>query len=247
MNIESKSRILSFVVTGSVISLMLAAVSYGVVVYSQNVTSNETSTGAVKFGSFVIERNGQNVTGNETGTGVTQPGATNGSSSLLSGIIIDHAGGSFTSLQTDNDNKTWIATGDWDLVSEPSGVNQSNSSVINFNATINMRGTDNSDGHEHIISEFKLTSSSIGSSEEGSVIVFNGTAAIETDVGLYTDVPVSIKINDEGPTIVSIDSQTNIIKPQWIPRGGTIGVLIDERIQDHFGNTPVYGNIKKER
>ena len=76
----------------------------------------------------------------------------------MSSLIIDHAGGSFTSLQTDNDNKTWIATGEWDLDSEPSGVNQSNSSVINFNATVNMRGTDNSDGHEHKISEFKLTS-----------------------------------------------------------------------------------------
>ena len=47
-------------------------------------------------------------------------------------------------------------TGNWDLVSDPSNANQSNSSVVNFNATINMKGTDNSDGHEHKISEFKL-------------------------------------------------------------------------------------------
>jgi len=168
------------------------------------------------------------------------------STSPIGSLIIDHAGGGFTSLQTDNDNKTWIATGNWDLVSQPSNANQSNSSSVIFNATINMRGTDNSGDHEHKISEFKLTGSSIGSTEEGSVIVFNGTAAIETDVGLYTDVPVSIKIYDQGPAIVSIDTQTNEIKPQWIPRGGTIGVLIDERVQDHFGKTPVYGNVKRE-
>jgi hypothetical protein len=247
MKIERTVRILPLVISGSIISMMLAAVSYGVVAYSQNVTSNETSTDAAKFGSFVIARNEQNVTGNETGTEVRQPGANNRSPSLLGDLIIDHAGGGFTSLQTDIDNKTWIATGSWDLVSDPSKTNQSNSSVVNFNATINMRGTDNSQGHEHKISEFKLTNSSIKSSEDGTEITFNGTGTIETDVGLYSDVPISIKIYDQGPTIVSIDTQTNEIKPRWIPSGGTIGVLIDERVQDHFGNTPVYGDIKKEK
>jgi hypothetical protein len=166
--------------------------------------------------------------------------------SPLGNLTIDHARGTFSSLQTDNDNKTWIATGDWDLISDPSKATQSNSSIVNFNATVGLRGTDNSAGHEHKISEFKLTSSSIGSSEEGSEIVFNGTASIETDVGLYSDVPISIKIYDEGPVIVSLDTQTNEIKPKWIPRGGTFSVLIDERIEDHFGNTPVYGGVKGE-
>ena len=114
MNIEKAVRVVSFLITGSIIGMMLAAVSYGVVVYSQNLTSNETSIGTVKFGSIVIDRNGQNVTGNETGTEVTQPIANSGSSSRLSDLIIDHAGGSFTSLQTDRDNKTWIATGKWE-------------------------------------------------------------------------------------------------------------------------------------
>ena len=110
-------------------------------------------------------------------------------------LIIDHAGGGFTSLQTDPDNTTWIATGDWELESEPSNDTQSNSSVVNFNATVGMRGTDNSNGHEHKISEFRLTNSSIASDEGGSEIMFNGTASIETDVGLYSDVPISIKID----------------------------------------------------
>jgi hypothetical protein len=110
-----------------------------------------------------------------------------------------------------------------------------------------MKGTDNSAGHEHKISEFKLASNSFESSEEGSQISYNGTASIETDVGLYSDVPISIKIIDEGPAIVSIDTQTNEIEPQWIPEGGTVHVLIDERVEDHFGNTPVYGNVERER
>ena len=76
--------------------------------------------------------------------------------------------------------------------------------------------------------------------------MFNGTGTVETDVGLYSDVPMSINIIDEDPIIVSIDTQTNEIKPEWIPGGGTIGVLIDERVQDHFGSTPIYGGIKRE-
>ena len=169
----------------------------------------------------------------------------NGTAALRD-LIIDHAGGGFTSLQTDPDNKTWIATGKWDLVYDPSRANQTGSSPVIFNATIAMRGTDNSAGHEHKISEFKLNRSSIGSNEDGSVIVYNGTALVETDVGLYTDVPMSIRIVDEAPAIVSIDTQTNEIRPEWIPGGGTIGVLIDERVEDHFGNTPVYGDVKRE-
>jgi hypothetical protein len=189
---------------------------------------------------------GQNVTGNVSIANMTQPGTDNDASSLLTNVLIDHAGGGFTSLQTDTDNKTWITTGSWDLVSEPSNSNQSNSSAVQFNATIDMKGTDNSAEHEHKISEFKLVNSSIGSGLEGSSIVFNGTASVDTDVGLYSDVPISIRIIDEGPAIVSMDTQTNEIKPQWIPNGGTISLLIDERVEDHFGKTPVYGDVKGE-
>jgi hypothetical protein len=187
---------------------------------------------------------GQNATGNTTSTSIAQPGADSPSPS--NSLIIEHAGGGFTSLQTDSDNKTWIATGSWDLVSDPSNAAQSNSSAVQFNATVDMRGTDNSEGHKHQISEFNLANSSVGSTNEGTEIVYNGTASIETDVGLYSDVPISIRIIDEAPAIVSIDTQTNEIKPQWVPGGGTISVLIDERVEDHFGSTPIYGNVKGE-
>ena len=54
--------------------------------------------------------------------------------------------------------------------------------------------------------------------------MFNGTGTVETDVGLYSDVPISIKIIDDGPVIVSIDTQTNEIKPQVdTPRKGPLG------------------------
>ena len=223
MKIEKMIWIISFGIIGSVISIILASESSGVVVY------------------------GQNVTGNDSSTNMTQAGVDSDGSSRVIDLIIDHAGGGFTSLQTDADNQTWIATGTWDLVSDPANAVQSNSSAVQFNATIDTRQTDNSQGHEHMISEFNLVNSSIGSSSEGTNISFNGTATVETDVGLYSEVPISIRIIDGAPAIVSIDTQTNEIKPQWVPSGGTISLLIDERVQDHFGNTPIYGDIKEEK
>jgi hypothetical protein len=215
-------RIFSIVVIGFVISMIHAVGSFEIVVYSQS-------------------------SGIDGSKGTTQAGADNSDSSLLNNLIIKHAGGGFTSLQTDTDNTTWIATGRWDFVSDPYNSAESNSSIAQFNATIDTRRTDNSQGHEHKISNFNLVNSSISSSSEGSIIVVNGTASIDTDVAFYPSVPISIRMMDRAPTILSISAQSNEIKPQWVPQGGTIALLIDERIQDHFGNTPVYGDIRKEK
>jgi hypothetical protein len=216
------TRILPIFIIGFLISMILVVGSFEVDVYSQNV-------------------------GNETSAATTQQSTDNGGASLLKDLIIDHAGGGFTSLQTDADNTTWIATGKWDLVSDPSKIGQSNSSSTHFNTTIHTRNTDNSQGHDHKISDFNLVNSSINSSSKGSIILLNGTATIDTDVGVYHDVPISIRIVDAAPAILSIGTQSNEVKPQWVPRGGTIALLIDQRVQDHFGNTPVYGDIRKEK
>lgn len=218
-----------------VITVLLAAIIISIAESPDKLAHAQSPTG---FPPLMA----QNATGNLTDANES---AASSNSSSLPNLIIEHAGGEFTSLNTDNDNKTWIVTGKWDFVSDPPGTDQSNSDV-DFNATITMKGTDNSESHDHTLSEFELTNRSIDSSNEGSTIVFNGTASIETDVGLYSDVPISIKLVDEAPAILTIDAQTNEIQPQWIPRGGTISLLIDERIEDHFGNTPVYGEVKRE-
>jgi hypothetical protein len=107
--------------------------------------------------------------------------------------------------------------------------------------------TNNSEGHDHDINSFQLNGGTLESTTEGSIIVWNGTASLETDDGLYTDVPISVKIIDESPITVSIDTQSNSITPKWLPGGGLISVWIDpEAIEDHFGNTPVYGGIRAQ-
>jgi hypothetical protein len=243
--VEKIVSVVPFLIIGSLIIITLTVGSYGRVAYGQIGIPNETSNGATKFGSFVIPGSGQNATGNETAVEMAQPGPEDGSSALLSDLTIDHAGGEFTSLQVDGSNKTWITTGNWNLISDPANATQSGS-LVNFNATIVSRGTNNSGEHEHKISDFKLMNRSINSGSEGSKIVFNGTGTVETNAGLYSDVPISIRITDKAPAIISIDPQSNKIEPKWIAGGGTIGVLIDERVEDHFGNTPIYGNVNRE-
>ena len=203
--------------------------------------------GVIIIVSSIIDIYAQNATvSTPANNTISEANTTRSTVSPLQNLTIDHAGGGFTSLQVDGSNKTWITTGNWDLVSDHSSAALSGSPV-KFNATIVSRGTDNTGEHEHKISEFKLMNRSINSGSEGSEIVFNGTGTVETDVGLYSDVPISIRITDKAPAIISIDTQSNEIEPKWIPGGGTIGVLIDERVEDHFGNTPMYGGIKKEK
>ena len=222
MNRTIKYRVLmiTFVVLLSIISLIGSS---NIGLYAQTQGDSETSN-----------------------INATQSGQTTNSVNL-NNLLIEHAGGGFTSLQTDNDSITWITSGKWDLLSTPSVAGISTPNTVIFNATIDMRTTNNSGGHAHKVYDFKLTDGSIVSDEEGSVLIFDGTSSVETPFGLYTEVPINIKIMDGGPAIVSIDSQSNTIKPKWIPKGGTISLSIDEqKVDDHFGSTSIYGNVRRE-
>lgn len=162
-------------------------------------------------------------------------------------LRIDEATGAFGGLQTDNDNKTWIITGRWDLLSRPSGGNDSDRSYVSFNGSIDMRTTNNSEGHVDKVSDLRLTKGTINSTDEGSVLTISGTSTIKTPSGENENVPITIKIIDEGPLLILTDPQTNKAEPKWIPKGGTISLLINNpKIAEHFGSTPVYGTVKKE-
>jgi hypothetical protein len=153
-----------------------------------------------------------------------------------------YAFGTMASLQNDeNGNPTWIVSGIWkgslSMGNETQGMegNQTNttSAVANatsttggppnatFNSKFNMVMTNGSAKHDHEIYNFNLASMS---NPNNATSVFNGTATITMRQGPVENVPVSIKRIDNN--VISI----------WADPA---------MIDNHFGNTPIFGTIEK--
>src|ERR687897_2573071 len=151
--------------------------------------------------------------------------------------------GTIASLQNDeNGNPTWIVSGIWkgslSVGNETQGVggNQTNtaSAAANatsttgglpnatFNSKFNMVMTNGSAMHDHEIYNFKLAGMS---NPNNTTSVFNGTATITMRQGPVENVPVSIKRIDNN--VISI----------WADPA---------MINNHFGNTPIFGTIEKQ-
>jgi hypothetical protein len=48
-------------------------------------------------------------------------------------------------------------------------------------------------------------------------------------------------------SFILTDPQTIKAEPKWIPKGGTISLLIDNpKLAEHFGSSPLYGTVRKE-
>ena len=155
-----------------------------------------------------------------------------------------YAFGTIASLQNDeNGNPTWIVSGIWkgslSMSNETQGVegNQTNttSAAANatsttgggspnatFNSKFNMVMTNGSALHDHEIYDFKLASMS---NPNNTTSVFNGTATITMRQGPVENVPVSIKRTDNN--VISIWADPTMIN-------------------NHFGNTPIFGTIEKQ-
>src|SRR5918999_1740736 len=153
-----------------------------------------------------------------------------------------YAFGTIASLQNDeNGNPTWIVSGIWkgslSMGNETQGVegNQTNttSAAANatsttggppnatFNSKFNMVMTNGSAMHDHEIYNFKLASMS---NPNNTTSVFNGTATITMRQGPVENVPVSIKRIDNN--VISVWADPTMIN-------------------NHFGNTPIFGTIEK--
>ncbi len=154
-----------------------------------------------------------------------------------------YAFGTIASLQNDeNGNPTWIVSGIWkgslSMGNETQGVggNQTNttSAAANatsttggpvnatFNSKFNMVMTNGSAMHDHEIYNFKLASMS---NPNNTTSVFNGTATITMRQGPLENVPFSIKRIDNN--VISIWADPTMIN-------------------NHFGNTPIFGTIGKQ-
>ena len=138
-----------------------------------------------------------------------------------------YAFGTIASLQNDkNGNPTWIVSGLYKgSVSMHNETEHGAATGSLPNATLNVKFsmvmTNGSAMHEHRIYDFTLTDMSM---PNNSTTVYNGTATITMRQGPVTDVPMSIKALDNNAISVWIDPT---------------------KIQNHFGNTPIFGTIEK--
>jgi hypothetical protein len=154
-----------------------------------------------------------------------------------------YAFGTIASLQNDeNGNPTWIVSGIWkgslSMGNETQGVegNQTNTTSATANAksitgggspnatlysNFNMIMTNGSALHDHEIYDFKLTNMTM---PNNTTTVYNGTATITMRQGPVTNVPVSIKSMESNAISIWADPAM---------------------INNHFGNTPIFGTIEK--
>jgi hypothetical protein len=138
-----------------------------------------------------------------------------------------YAFGTIASLQNDkNGNPTWIVSGLYKgsvSVHNETEQGATKSSLPNttLNAKFSMVMTNGSAMHEHSIYDFKLTNMSM---PNNSTTVYNGTATVTMRQGPVSGVPMSIKAMDNNAISVWIDPT---------------------KIQNHFGNTPIFGTIEK--
>jgi hypothetical protein len=100
-------------------------------------------------------------------------------------------------------------------------VTGSNLPNATFHSKFNMVMTNGSAKHDHEIYNFELTNIS---NPDNSTSVFNGTATITMRQGPVDNVPVSIKRID-----------TDVLSIWADPT----------KINNHFGNTPIFGTIEK--
>jgi hypothetical protein len=138
-----------------------------------------------------------------------------------------YAFGTIASLQNDkNGNPTWIVSGVYKGSLSMNNKTQDGAATgslpnATLNAQFNMVMTNGSAMHDHRIYDFKLTDMSM---PNNSTTVFNGTATITMRQGPVTGVPLSIEAMDTNAVSIWVDPT---------------------KIQNHFGNTPIFGTIEK--
>src|SRR5215216_6815823 len=138
-----------------------------------------------------------------------------------------YAFGTIASLQNDeNGNPIWIVSGLYKGSLSMNNKTQDGAATgslpnATLNSKFNMVMTNGSAMHDHEIYDFTLTDMSM---PNNSTTVFNGTATITMRQGPVPDVLVSIKMMDNNAVSIWVDPT---------------------KINNHFGNTPIFGTIVK--
>jgi hypothetical protein len=137
--------------------------------------------------------------------------------------------GVISSVQNDESGQpAWIVTGPWTttlLSDSPTNASQPMGNATGpfggspFNTQVQMVRLDGTAGHTHTITNFVLANVS---QPNNMTKVFNGTSTASMREGPVTDIPTTIRIM--GDKVISI----------W---------LDPSRIENHYGNTPLYGLV----
>jgi hypothetical protein len=134
----------------------------------------------------------------------------------------DYSFGTIASVQDDESgNPQWIVSGNWkgNILSNETTANASD---ISFSANVRMIMVNGSAPHSHSLANFNVTDIS----EENGIKTLNGTSAINLPDRIVEDVPTSVRVLGEG--VISI----------WID---------PTRVEEHYGNTPIFGVVADER
>ena len=118
-------------------------------------------------------------------------------------------------VDDENGNPVWIVSGIWKTnLSNQTQATNNNSTV--FDTSFEMIKTDGTSKHTHTITNFDL----VDTLNQDNHTVFNGTGTISMPQGPVTEVPISIQVMNNTLGIINIDSN---------------------KIDNHFGNDPLYG------
>jgi hypothetical protein len=136
-------------------------------------------------------------------------------------------------MQNDESGKpAWIVAGHWTsaLAGNTVNVNQTSANTTRapfggspFDMQIEMVRLDGSAGHTHSITNFVVANVS---QPDNMTRVFNGTSTASMREGPVTNIPTTIRII--GDKVISV----------W---------LDPSRIENHYGNTPIYGIVMDEK
>lgn len=158
-------------------------------------------------------------------TSIITPQTTNSLNNAVDKLNFTTAVGIMSSLQNDASGKpAWIVSGEWQMLLFKSHIElkKVQPALATFSTIMTMVHLNGTALHQHSMSDFKLTSANSSNTNHYSSVTFNGTATITMKDGPHLNVPISIKIMN----------------------GHTVSLWIDPiRVQNHFGNTPIYGIV----
>ena len=119
-------------------------------------------------------------------------------------------------VDDENGNPVWIVSGIWktNLSNQTQDTINNNSTI--FDTSFEMIKTDGTSKHTHTVTNFVLSDTS----NQNNYTVYNGTGTISMPQGPVTKVPISIQVMNNTLGIINIDSN---------------------KIDNHFGNDPLYG------